>query len=56
MKVYAVVRGEKHQGGEIERIFTSRKKAVEEFYPQEVSNIESAQSAVGLLADKLQAK
>ena len=29
MKVYAVVRGEKHQGGEIERIFTSRKKALD---------------------------
>ena len=28
MKVYAVVRGEKHQGGEIERIFSSRKKAL----------------------------
>ena len=31
-------------------------EVVEEFYPQEASNIESAQSAVGLLADKLQAK
>lgn len=28
MKVYAVVHGEKHQGGEIERIFSSRKKAL----------------------------
>ena len=31
-------------------------EVVEEFYPQEVSNIESAQLAVGLLADKLQVK
>ena len=29
MKVYAVVRGEKHQGGEIERIFPSYKKALD---------------------------
>ena len=28
MKVYAVVHGEKHQSGEIERIFSSRKKAL----------------------------
>ena len=29
MKVYVVVRGEKHQGGEVERIFPSYTKALD---------------------------
>ena len=42
--------------GEFEDTEDEGLEVVEEFYPQETSNIESAQVAVGLLADKLQAK